>query len=236
VCLVLVIERSQLDGPQALAVPRVKIFMARQAEPLQILAARVRIERRVHHRRIPVLEAVSCRSDDVEEVVPLERQTAPEPRDGVGHHGEIAHGLRAVPHAALPEVHEVVRLAQDAEFIDRRRSGDNGRIDERVVIGGHVAVDARARRHARETSLPGARQHEPDFVRAVRGRFDERDERRRSVDHRQLVVHPVGADAHLVRVHAIAHPDRPGPAGRDPPSVLARLLHRKRRARLVGRR
>src|SRR4029453_7459656 len=119
--LVLVVEWPQLGGAKPLAVPRVEVLVARKVEPIEVaLACTGGVERDVQDRRVAMLEAVLCRSHDVEEIESIEGSVSPELCDGLGDFRQIPGRLRSVPHSTLTEVHEVVRLAPDAEFVHRR--------------------------------------------------------------------------------------------------------------------
>ncbi len=159
------------------------------------------------HRGILVFEATGCLGDQVEKEVLVVGKRTPQPQVLADHRLEILRGLAAVEHAALALVHQVMLLAVDRELIDRGVANDNRRVDQRIEVRGAIPVFAASFGEAGERTTPARGRHDRDFVRQVET-IGERDERRRTVEQREIRLDPVGADGHLAPVDAIFHFDR----------------------------
>ena len=124
-------------------------------------------------------------------------------------------------------------LAGDVEAAHHRVAEHDRAVDQGVEVLGAVGVRLSGDwQQRRRRALPGRRQLHPHLVRPRRP-IGQRDEGGRAVQHREAGLDPVGAHRHLAAVDAVAHGDRAGAAGLDPPAVLRRLHRRQRPA--VGR-
>ena len=229
VVLVLVVEGPEFHGPQPLHVPRVEVLVAGEFEPPQVALARARRPPARHqHRRVLVLEAASRLGEHVEEDVLAVGELAPDLRLRLDDLLQVLHRLRAVPHAGLALVHQVVFYAADLELVDRRVARHHRRVDERVEVGRAEGARRDFCQRA-DDRLPRVGEVHCDLVDA-RALLGERHEGRRAVDHREAALDPVAADTHLAAVDAVGEDDRGGPARVDTPAVLPRLLDTERLA------
>ena len=176
-----------------------------------------------------MLEPASGLDQHVQEEVAVVGEEAPHPvllaRDAL----DVGGRGRTVPHPSFADVDEGVGGAVHREGVGRRVAGDDGRIDQRVEVRRAVAVRmAVGGRGQGGDALAPARGRLDAHVVGARRRVGQREERRRAVQHREVGLHPVRADAHLPAVDPVGHRDPVGAARLDPPAVLARLGHRER--------
>ena len=136
----------------------------------------------------------------------------------------VARRACAVPFRGVANIHQSVGHAVHGEFVDAGISRDDRRVHERVVVSRQVVMrPAIARgRQRREGASPRRRKLERHIVRPVRG-LHQRDVRRRSVDEREVVFHPVQSRGVFVGIHAIGDDDRARAPRLHLPAILARL-------------
>ena len=135
----------------------------------------------------------------------------------------VTHGPVDVELRRIALQHQHVALAVHLEFAGHRAAGDDGAVDERVEVFGHIGVRRARQRHERRgRARPSHRQLEPHFVRTGTA-VDQRQERGRTVEHGKVALDPVVAHGHLAAVDAVAYRHRARTAGRHAPPVLGRL-------------
>ena len=232
--LVLVVKGTKLDRTESLDVPGVKQLVADECQPSQITRTRSGVPAAAHQdRRVTMLEPAAGLCDHIEDEVPVIRHYAPHLVDLAGNQLDVLRRLRTVPYAGLTEVHQQVRRAVDRELIEGRGTGDDRRVDQRVVVGRAIGVRATVGPWCEtgHTPVPAGRQLEGDIVRAECVVIGEGEKRRCAVEHGEISLDPVRADRHLPSIHQVGHDDAVGAAGRHAPAVLAGLLDRQRPTR-----
>ncbi len=161
-----------------------------------------------------MLQPAAPGAEDVEEDVSPEREEAPETMGLADHLLQVFRDTLAIPVADLAGIRQYVLAALDFELVDRQISGDDRRIDQRVIVLGAIvvrqAVGRRGHRGDRPLALGG--QLEPDFVRPA-GLPCERDEGRRPVQNDEFVAHPVRRDGPAIASETIGsrRPSSMGP-------------------------
>ena len=156
-----------------------------------------------------MLEAAAALPEHIQEDVALERKEAPEPA-GLAHHLlDVLRRLRSVPGRILARIGDDVGRAVDDELPVVERAGDDGRIDERVEVGGAIVVRLSSRRRfqAGDRRPPGRRQLDADLVRARRP-VSHVMKVGAAVDHAEAGVHPVRRDRPSLAEEAIGHERR----------------------------
>ena len=199
--------------------------MADRPQPAQVPAAVAGGPAARHQQgRVPVLEPAARLDQHVQEEVPLVGEEAPGPVL-LAHDALDVGGRRGtVPDPAFADVDESMGSALHRERVRRRVAGEDRRIDQRVEVRRAIAVRPAVRRRGEggHALAPARRQLDADVVGARRG-VGRGQERRSAVEHREVRLDPVRADAHLPAVDPVGHRDPVGAAGLDAPAVLARL-------------
>ena len=223
----LVVERPELDGPQALPVPGVEQLVADEAEPAQVARPRRRRPAAGHEqRRVAVLEPAAGFGDQVEEHVALVGQQPPHAMQFAGDAFRVFRRPRPVPGPRFADVDELVGHARHPESVDGRVAGDDRRVDQGVEVAGAPGAGRAAgvRRQGRGGAAPGRRQLQEHVVGAGTVVVGEGEERRRAVQHREVGVDPVRPHRHLAPVDPVGDHDGVGAPGGRPPAVLPRLF------------
>ena len=203
----LVIERPELDGPKPLDVERMEILVADEREPAKVRAADSPLRAGLAVSNVEFL----CSSPPPPWRNTLRKRyllngRKPQKRRVSCHElFELLGRLLAIPRTELADVDQKVLAAVDLELMDRRIPGDDRRIDQRVVVIGSIMVRQAVGRGLERGHrlLPLRRQLEPDFVRPA-SLLDQRDERRRTVEHPQVVADVVGRDRRLLADEPVA--------------------------------
>ena len=86
--------------------------------------------------------AAGLREQIQEEILVIGQAPAPHAPMGVHDFFGVRRRARAVPHAGLALVDQIVRLVVNLEGVDGRIAGEDGRIDKRVEIGSAIAMVA----------------------------------------------------------------------------------------------
>ena len=232
VVLVLVVERAELDRAQPLDVPVVEVLVRERAEPAHVGAVRARREAAGHaEEAVLVLEPAARLGDHVQEVVVRIRQRAHHALAGVDDLLHVGRGPVGVDQRGVAFEQHHVPLAVDGELARHRVADDDRAVDEGVeVVGAKGVRRAGDRLSAVSHPLPRRRQLDAHFVRPRRA-LDQREERRRAVEHREAGLDPVVADGHLAAVDPVAQRHARRAAGGDLPAVLGRLLDGERARR-----
>src|SRR6185503_11586343 len=140
-----VVERSELDRPEALDVPSMKELVAGQLEPAQMRLAYARRPTADHqHRRPCVLETATRFRQEVHEDVALIGKRAPELLMRAHNRLEVLHHTRAVEERRIAGVREHVEHAINGELVQLGIPNEDWRINQGVVVG--CAVRMRRRR------------------------------------------------------------------------------------------
>ena len=228
--LALVVERPERGGPQLLDVPRVEQLVAGRAEPAEIAAAVAGGPAAGHEQgRVLVLEPAPRLDQQVQKEVAAVGEEAPDPvllpHDAL----DVGGGPRTVPDPAFADVDQGVGRAVHREGVGGRIAGDDGRVDQRVEVRRAVAVRQAVRRRGQggHALAPAGGRLDADVV-GARCRFGQGQERGGAVQHCEVGLDPVRADAHLPAVDPVGHRDPVRAGGLDAPPVLARLGDRQR--------
>ncbi len=178
-----------------------------------------------------MLQPAAAGAEHVEEDVSPERQETPEATRLADHLLQIARRELAVPLADLAGIREDVLTAIDRELVDRQVSGDDRRIDQRVIVLGAIVVRQAVggRIHRRRRTLATSRQLEPDFMRTA-DRLDQRDASCRPVQDDEVLADPVRGDGPAIASEPIRHDHlRTATRVRDGPAVLLGMFDPQRR-------
>ena len=169
-----------------------------------------------------MFEASATPGEDIQEDVLLVGQASPHVAVVADDFFSVGNGAWAVPNTVFALIDEEVGNAIDLKTVDGGIAGEDGGIDEGIVVGGEVVVGIAARRlgEAGGGGLPGGGEFEGDVVGELQA-SDESDEGGGTVEEGETALNPVGADGHFVAVDTIGEVEAFRARCFDEPAVLA---------------
>src|SRR5262249_33805928 len=224
--LILVVERAEFNGAQALHIPDVEKLMAHQAEPGEVILAYPRVPATGHEdSRVLVSETTAGLGNHIEEDVFLIWQKSPHVTMGAHNFFHILRSAPAIPDTTFAFIDQIVGDSVDLECVHSGIASKNRRVNERVEIGSAVVMRCPTGRCGKSSdrSLPNIGEDQV-HVMGSRDILDQSQKRGSTVKEGEAVLNPVSTYGHFTTVDTICYCDCLGVVGVDTPAVLARFV------------